>query len=547
MVYAAISCPLCADQFKQELKLNKHLQLSHDVTDVEALYVKHVLNNIRPRCACCETCDASIRWGGWKKGFISKYARGHNARVDSIYNNPTFQKQAAKKRKSKFSQGAITVWNKGLSKTDDDRIASAAQKISRTLKDGYSSGRLIDWRSKDEHRAKFHAKKVSLTKQKLFAEGKLNIWNAGLTKETDARLAQAATKISLAYQRREVGRRLTRDELKRRVEAVPQFELLSSIDDYRMRRIQRLAFRCRTCNNVISKSLAMLEDTPICFFCHPKESTGQLELFQFVKEIAPTTVLSDRTIINPKELDIVVPGKLAIEYDGLWWHSELFLRPDYADRKFSACQDAGIRLLRVFEDEWRDKRELVQQMIMHRLGLNRIVIGARSCELVELKLKERRAFFNAYHLDGDVKARTALGLKFRGELVAAMSLRRPFHKTHANFSEVARFAQKPGISVAGALSRLSKRAVKLEKDRGKQGLLTYVDHRVGDGQSYVKAGFKIVTHSTGPRFWWTDFKHRYGRFKFKADRTQGLSERDVAQREGVVKIWGCSNLMLTLE
>jgi hypothetical protein len=40
---------------------------------------------------------------------------------------------------------------------------------------------------------------------------------------------------------------------------------------------------------------------------------------------------------------------------------------------------------------------------------------------------------------------------------------------------------------------------------------------------------------------------RYDRFKFRADRSQGLSEADVANKAGVEKIWGCQNLIYALE
>jgi hypothetical protein len=61
-----------------------------------------------------------------------------------------------------------------------------------------------------------------------------------------------------------------------------------------------------------------------------------------------------RNVIPPYELDIFIPEKnLAIEYCGLYWHSDIKGKSkDYHLNKYTMCMDKGVRLLTVFEDEY---------------------------------------------------------------------------------------------------------------------------------------------------------------------------------------------------
>lgn len=542
MEFKAISCPTCLLQFKQEKKFLKHIKEDHNIIDVENFFVITVLGGKRPTCACSKDCKAIIPWLGWKKGISSSiYARGHNAKKDSIFLKNEFQKQAAIKRKHGFATKKYHVWNSGLKKNKDEKINVIAEKISLTIKEKHRAGQM-NWRVQDPEKAKLSAQKISETKKQTFKNGLTKSWNTGLTKETDARLSTAGHKISLSFKKRQCGKRLTNDQLLARIAKFSNFKLLSDPNDYRTRRIQRLTFECTVCKSVQSKSLAMLEESPLCFKCNPKESVGQIEIFDYVKSLTNDVVLSDRILIAPKEIDVLVKNKLAIEYDGLYWHSELFLDKTYASEKLKQCDLAGVKTFRIFEDEWKNKSDIVKAMIRSRLGLITKKVYARKCVIKQLILTERKKFFEENHLEGDVNCKIAWGLFFENELIAALSLRRPFHKKYANDSiEIARFCQKQDISVPGALSKLVSAASKWAKQNNFSQFITYVDRRLGDGAGYIKSGFQEVKAQNVPRFWWTDFKQRFNRFSIKANSKMAKTERAVAKDHGVYKIFGCAN------
>jgi len=543
--YAQLSCPfpLCGFCCKQEARFLDHLTDAHGVADHEVCYIEHVLNGVRQTCACSAACSETIRWGGWKKGYVSRFARGHNARLDSVYLDPVRQTDFALKRSDGYVSGRLHAWNDGATKETDPRVAAMAQKTSATLTSLYESGH-ASWQTGLTKETDERLRRSSETHRARHASGEITSWNEGLTKETDERVRAAAEKISGSYGRREAGRRIKQTDLTARIAKHGDvFDLVSDQVAYRRRRVDRLTFRCRTCGRTQQKSLAMLEETPVCFFCHPKESRGQLELFEFVRSLTSDAILSDRTVITPMELDVWVPSKkLGIEFDGLYWHSELFVEDDHQTRKLTSANEAGITLFRVFEDEWRNRRDIIKGMLRHRLGLVNRRIGARECKIVELAPRARREFFEANHLDGDARARKAWGLMHGDELVAALSVRRPFHAVYAGLAEVSRFACRSGVSVSGALSRLARHARREEDVR----LMTYVDGRIGNGHAYEAAGF-IRISETPPRFWWTDFVSRIDRFAVRADKEHGITQVQAAEAAGVVRIFGCPNAVFVLE
>ena len=75
---------------------------------------------------------------------------------------------------------------------------------------------------------------------------------------------------------------------------------------------------------------------------------------------------NDRQIIKPKEVDIYLPDlNLAIEYNGLYWHSVEYGTDKYSHRNKSlACREKGVRLIHIFEFEDLDEQiQLLNKLI----------------------------------------------------------------------------------------------------------------------------------------------------------------------------------------
>jgi hypothetical protein len=393
--------------------------------------------------------------------------------------------------------------------------------------------------------------------------GKYPSWNKGLTKETDARIKKVSESItgennpfygkSHTLETRErisQLKSLSMPEVERRLlERSDCFDIEDDLNDYSSRQSDYIQIRCKECGNLQRKTLQTFERGSLCTYCTPvRKSQWELEIFNWVSTLCPDAISGDRTVVPPKEIDVYVPSKnFGIECHGLYWHSEIFhTGKDTHQRKYRETRDKGVRLLQLFDDEWRDKREICQSLIRNRLGMNLRKIRSSDCILQQLNPIESRTFFNSTHISGHTSSHVTFGLKTKGgEIVAALSLRIPRHKNkYKNSLEVARFSTVLNTTVHGGLTRLVRKAIEYCKSSGFSSIMTYVDQRIGSGAGYVTVGFSLIGE-TGPDYWYTDCRNRFNRFKFRA--TAGKSEKEIAAEANVFKIYGCGSKILELK
>lgn len=75
-------------------------------------------------------------------------------------------------------------------------------------------------------------------------------------------------------------------------------------------------------------------------------------------------IKNSRDIISPLELDLYYPEKkIAIEFNGDYWHDENHKPKDYHYNKFKQCLDKNILLVSIFESEWNYRKEEIKQYI----------------------------------------------------------------------------------------------------------------------------------------------------------------------------------------
>ena len=99
-----------------------------------------------------------------------------------------------------------------------------------------------------------------------------------------------------------------------------------------------------------------------------KSSKGEKELFAFVKTLKEDSLHNNREEIFPLELDIYIPSlKLAIEYDGDYWHS----LPAMKQRDFvkdNICLTKGIKLIRIKESDWKSNKDKIKEELRGALN-----------------------------------------------------------------------------------------------------------------------------------------------------------------------------------
>lgn len=534
-------CERCDFKCGQEPKFYAHLASAHDVTPQEEL-VRVRYGGVHPTCKC--GCGENTALKSWRSNAEQSFIRGHNAKVSSSFSD----KDTIEKMKTARSQNAASenrqVWNKGLTKETSESLAAAAAKKSATLLEKYATGKITPWQKGLTAESSESLRKMSKTKTEKHISGAYSVWNKGMTSETSDVIRSTALKISDSYKNRDAGRRLSAGEVNERLRD-SGFEIAGN-DSYATRRVSRMNVRHISCGTVQQKSLAMIQETGTCVKCDDSVSVGQKEIYEFMKSLCSNVVQCDRTVISPLEIDVWAPDlAVAVEYNGLYWHSERFRDSKYHDEKSRKVKEKGASLLHVYSDEWSNKRNIVESMIERRLGVAHTKVYARKCEVVSMSVAQRRDFFEKSHISGDTRAKSSWGLVYEGKIVAAVSVRKPFHKKWNQRLEIARFSCSPKTTVIGALGKLSKHALAFAKSLKLEGLMTYVDLGIGDGHSYKKVGYTVIGN-TSPTFWWTDGLRRYNRFKYKADARSGMTQEMVAKQSNVSKIYGCRNLVLTL-
>lgn len=256
-------------------------------------------------------------------------------------------------------------------------------------------------------------------------------------------------------------------------------------------------------------------------------SRGEFEVFNFVRSICPDAVQSDRTIIGPLELDVVVPShSLAIEFNGLYWHDERTKDKKYHITKRHRVEAAGYRLISIREDIWNERREQVENIIRNALRATSDKVFARKCNIVEVSTSEAKTFMEKHHVQGFRGATVHYGLQHDDTLVAVISLTNWQKK---NEWELVRYAT--ACNVPGGLSRLWKHATTVNNI---VRAYSYVDRDLFSGSSYINAGFTLSATTVGFRIvngCTTESREKWNR------APDGMTQTQWYESEGVSRIY----------
>jgi len=281
-------------------------------------------------------------------------------------------------------------------------------------------------------------------------------------------------------------------------------------------------------------------------------SKDELEILDYIKNLGFKVIERDRELIKPYELDVVIPGnKLAIEYCGLYWHSELCGKnSNYHINKLTQCRQRGYRLITIFEDEYLNYKDLVLFNIALKLGVAKAkVFYARNTEVREIPTYVAKNFCNKNHLQGYSGSRIKLGLFQDDCLLSVMTFSKPSISKGAKYYnegsyELSRFCTKSGCRVIGAASKLLKFFI---RNYSCENLFSYADRRWSDGNLYYSIGFSLSGISR-PNYWYIKNGKRFHRFSFRKKdyEPKEVSEWELRRRQGLNRIWDCGNLKFEL-
>jgi len=271
-------------------------------------------------------------------------------------------------------------------------------------------------------------------------------------------------------------------------------EPLFNLDDYQGR-LLKYPFKCNVCSTISETNLRLSNESLRCFTCNPKITTGGQSLLEkdicdYIRKLDPKIKEQNRDIISPLELDIVSEKhKIAIEIDGLYWHSEITGRKTkfYHSLKRKNTNNCGYKLIQIFEDEWIEKQKIVKSRIKNLFG----------------------------------------------------------NKPKENCYELTRFCSNFNFSVIGGASKILKY---FETKYNPKEIISYADKRWSDGNLYNVLGFDLVGE-TQPNYWYIVKNQRKHRFAYRKSELpkllktydNNLSEWQNMQLNGYDRIWDCGS------
>jgi len=298
-----------------------------------------------------------------------------------------------------------------------------------------------------------------------------------------------------------------------------QFNELLGGNNYTFKDGQTIIYKCPKCHKESELNIGFLKlriyryDVNICTHCNPiyvRNSGKEIEIYDWIESLN-FKVEKNFRLKNNKEIDIYIPTKnLGIEYNGLYWHSELFRDKNYHLNKLEQANEEGIHLLFVWEDDWIYKKDIIKSIIKNKLGLGN-KIYARKTEVKEIKIGIKD-FLNTNHLQGFIPAAIKLGLYLENELVSCMT----FGKRKNNY------------------------------DIG-EDIISYANTDISEGTLYETLGFKLEGR-TSIGYWWGKGNQKFNREKFqkhkliKEGNNPNLTEEEIMHKNGFFKIYNTGNL-----
>ena len=278
------------------------------------------------------------------------------------------------------------------------------------------------------------------------------------------------------------------------------------------------------------------------YSCVKSTSSGEREVHDFCKTICDAT--QHNVTIHGHSIDIFIPDKnLAIEFNGLYWHSEKYRNKTYHQKKKLDLLQNGINLLHIWEDDWKNKKSLIKSMISHHLNKSRIIY-ARKCAI--RKVDNVDEFLIQNHLQGTCVSKMRYGLFFDDQLVSVMTFgkgRMTMNSKNVEW-ELLRFCNCKNTTVIGGASKLFSYFMKEQRPNE---VISYANLDISNGNLYRKLNFTEES-ITAPGYWWCKGGQKYNRSRFmkhviaKTETEKSMTAPQIMKEQGYYVVWNSGNI-----
>ena len=268
-----------------------------------------------------------------------------------------------------------------------------------------------------------------------------------------------------------------------------------------------------------------------------------------ISEIFPCNNQSNRSVLGRKEIDLYYENiKFGIEFNGSYWHSEIYKDKLYHQKKSLLAISKDVRLFHIFEHEWLD--DSLQSKIISSLRniINEqevTAIYARDCTIKHVDYTETKDFLEKYHLQNYATSSINLGIYKDNILIGIMTFGKPRFNDAYEY-ELVRLCYLPNIRVIGGTEKLFKYFLdKYSPD----SIISYCDIAKFSGKVYETLGFKLDS-ITNPNYIWfngnesgvlTRYQTQKHRLIEAGLGTEDQTEAEIMHNLGYVRIYDCGN------
>lgn len=297
--------------------------------------------------------------------------------------------------------------------------------------------------------------------------------------------------------------------------------------------LYRSSTTCRTCNPILPSWV----------------SGEEKEVFDFITtELGIPGKQADKSLISPYELDMVFPThKIAVEYCGLYWHSEESSGKDstYHRNKMLRAGRAGYRLITVFSDEWTNTRDAVKGLLADAFGKHVMDFTGHSIIVIDsADAMEFHRMFGVYEPENsDISFCIFMG----GAPVSVMSLVAPRQVFSDDVIEN-KFRiinhTSTGVDNKTAMQLLIDHAFTVLRP---ESISCRLDMRWGNIAAHTAMGFNTASQDAAELWYVENHLTRHHRKHFarpillSAGADPSLSDWDIMKMNKYDRIWDCGH------
>ena len=217
-------------------------------------------------------------------------------------------------------------------------------------------------------------------------------------------------------------------------------------------------------------------------------SKSEKEMISFIKSIVPDEgiCVRDRQLLLSirREVDVYIPSlKIAVEFNGLYWHSKQAGRDEnYHYDKWLAYRNKDVRLITIWEDDWRDKPNAVKSFLLSVLK-PKSNTGKKN-SIVKINSKDARSFTDNNCLSSCVVSSNQDDVKYIGSCDSNGVI-----KSLLSYSIDDKKCYIHLYGDSGNFKSLVEHIVHICQGINVQTIKTYSDNDISDDSVYKEIGF----------------------------------------------------------